>query len=143
MGGTESNYISSSTNQNNPNSNLIDKLISDKISLLETQINEISKLVDERKTLEELTRSDLGDEIQKIRNSILQIESGMPRYHTLSDPRITDLEKEIVNLQKSKINCKIESWRDVLQLKKDIIYLIIELKKVKSKLDLINNKNEN
>ena len=132
-------YISKPDNKNLGN-NLIDELISDKIKLLETHINEISKLVDERKSLEEITRSDFTDEILNIRNEVLQIKSNMPVYNTYSDPRITELEKEIIKLKKSKINGKIESWKDVLQLKKDIIDLIIELKKIKSKLDLINNK---
>jgi hypothetical protein len=126
-------------NQSNPNTNLIDRFISDKIKLLETHINEISKLVDERKSLEEITRSAFTDEILNIRNEVLKIELCLPTYNFQSDPRKTELEKEIIQLEKLKINEKIESWRDVLQLKKDIIDIIMELKKIKNKLDLANN----
>jgi len=126
-------------NQSNPDTNLIDRFISDKIKLLETHINEISKLVDERKSLEEITSSAFTDEILKIRNEVLKIETFLPSYTFQSDPRKTELEKEIIQFEKLRINEKIESWRDVLLLKKDIIDIIMELKKIKNKLDLVNN----
>lgn len=135
-----SNNFYYAVNQDNPDNDLIDKFISDKIRLLETHINEISKLIDERKSLEAITDSAFTDEILDIRNEVLKIDTFLPKYDSQSDPRKTELEKEIIQLEKLKINEKIESWRDILQLKKDIIDLIMELKRIKNKLELVNNK---
>ena len=123
----------------NPKNDIIDTIFSDKLELIKGKINDLLKLIDERLQVKALVLSNLEDEILRAKNIILEKSPRSAYNLSVIDPICRDLEKEIFQLEKTKIEEEITAWNNVLLLKRDIIDLENELANSTKRKNLIEN----
>ncbi len=115
---------------------IIDRILSQKLDLIKSTINDLSGLIDERLQIRDKTLSDLEEEILRARNMILEKNHPSIYAQNKTDPLVKNLEGEIFKLEKSKIDEKIKTWNDVLQLKRAIIDFHVNLRSAEAKCRL-------
>ena len=123
----------------NNKSILIEQALSNRLQLIQKTIEQLTDLIHDRETIKNTVISNLNNEILKANNLILQ-RRPHNHYQRLSpDPVILDAQREIHSLERTIIHEDINSWRDIIQLKRDLIQSVNELSSVKSRLHLLTN----
>jgi hypothetical protein len=125
----------------NDNSNLVEQALSDRLKLLHKSIEDTLNLINERETIKKDVLSGLENEILKARNIILERTPQIQYKHPSNDPMILDCQREIFRLDEAIINENIDSWKDILQLKRELIHLMNESVSLRNKLMLLKNNN--
>ena len=92
---------------NSSNGKLLDRLLSDKIDLLRELIVDIKEEINLRKELANKAIEEIDEQICKIRTLIYEINAN----EALRGKR-TDLEREILVLERQQQNQKIQCWND-------------------------------
>ncbi len=97
------------------NGKLLDRLLSDKISLLREQIQDIRNEIDLRKQLAKDAITEIDEQICKVKTLLYEPDAcGTPQG------RKTELEKQIQTLELGKQNQKIQCWNDIEGLKREL-----------------------
>ncbi len=127
------------------NSNSINSIGKEKINSLKNSINEIQKLIEEREMLSENFLSE-GDEIKLEINNFLIENDKTPKDLTQAGLSQKDFLLEKNSLRNKKIeiselqlNEKINCWKDVALLKKEMRQNERELTEKQSRLEEIND----
>jgi len=123
-------YLGSSNN----NETILERLLSDKLNIIKFQIDELKGLIAERTNLEEIIKNEIAMEVTGIKNRILQVESITPFYKQFD---LGDLSKEVTRLKELKLKQRGESWRDTIPLRREVLALLVELYKMKSKMNTL------
>ena len=117
------------------------ELLNERLALLRQLIEDIRADIKKRKELGEVALAELEREMKELSvllNDILPLgrfNLSDERLDTMNERRI-HLEKSIARLNELKRNHKIETWRDIASLKKELFKLlpeyrqIVQLKKV-------------
>ena len=104
---------------------LLDRLLSDKINLLREQIQDIKNEIHLRKRLAKKAITEIDEQICKVRTLIYELNVN----GTLRGKR-ADLEREILILEREKHNQKIQCWKDIERLKRELRQVKKEYKEV-------------
>jgi len=97
------------------NGKLLDRLLTDKVSLLREQIQDIRNEIDLRKRLAKDTITEMDEQICKVKTLLYEPDAwGTPQG------RKTELEKQIQALELGKQNQKIKCWNDIEGLKREL-----------------------
>jgi hypothetical protein len=127
----------------NENGQLIEQALSDRLKLLNKSIEDTLNLINERETIKKDVLSGLENEILKARNIILERSPRIQYKQPSQDSMILDCQREIFRLEKAIIDENIDSWKDILLLKRDHIHQMNEYISLRNKLMLLkNNDNE-
>lgn len=115
--------------------NLIEEILSSKTQRLHNRIKELGKLIEDRRKINKKVLTELGQEILKAKTLAMR---GSPT--TLED-HITDpqSEHEALKLEKTKILERVELWRDIKELRKELIYLEEKLNELERQNELLRN----
>jgi len=123
--------------------NLIDGLLDEKISLLQDIIDELGSEIRQRKALRNGALKEIEEELAKLSSLLLEVApmgyvnvSG--KYIDSLNSRRMHLEKGISGLKEQERSQKIETWRDILNLKKELFRLLpeyIELLRMRKVVD--------
>ena len=119
--------------------NLIDKVLSDKLNSIKDHIRQILELIQERKIIQCNVLSGLENAVNKVRGIIFSSGSPVMGYDTVELRTRDDLDSLIIDLEKAMIEEDVNAWRDVLDLKKELIELRKELKSAESKVQLFKS----
>lgn len=119
----------------------IDSIFQQRIDLLHQIIEEIINEIKKRKVLRNGALRDIEDELEKFSSLLLEVAplglvniSG--KYVDSQNARRMHIEKSIARLNELKRNQKVESWKDIVALKRDLFKLLpeysqlLQLKKV-------------
>lgn len=108
-----------------------------KLGTIQGVIDDINELIKQR---EELTKALLRDlEQMKIEiNSVLIQNQDHDRLNVELVRERLELKKKLADLEEAKVNEKVNCWRDIALLKKELRETIKEYKESKSNMDLID-----
>lgn len=120
---------------NGVESNLIEKILSEKTNTIRDTIRLICAIINEREDIKGKVIDGLDSLILHAKNLVLMAEPMIPGYTRCTHVQ-ADIEREIFKLEKAKLDEEVASWRDVLGLKKQLIGLRKELKSAENKKNL-------
>jgi len=103
----------------------------ERISSIKQSIEEIEELIEQRK---KLTDSMFGD-IEKIK---LSISNALPSTATPGSDVEMELRKKLVEADEAKVQEKLDSWRDIATLKKEMRELTKELREKESRISMLD-----
>jgi hypothetical protein len=89
---------------------------SEKITALKRVIDEINELIAERRALSEKIILEINDISAKVDSMLMQIPSASPENYR---ERMTLKEKQIM-VEETKVKERVECWRDVANLKREL-----------------------
>ena len=92
------------------------KVISDRVTLTNKTIDELTALIEERRMLKDDLNSTIDDELCEIQSTIYALELDMCGVIDKSNRRIS-LEQQICALYKEKRQHKLSHWQDTAKLK--------------------------
>jgi len=111
--------ISDTSNTPTDSSTLIDRILSERQAMLKATLVDIISSVQERKSLLKEAISGIEKRECEIVSMIRHLDPFIC-YSIKVDYRRIALEKELTNLKKQKGEHNVQSWRDVVMLKKDL-----------------------
>ena len=122
---------------------LFKNLSEDKLDSVKELITDIETMMTNRKDLNKEIISHLDKVNLSLDNSILELRSAMNNTNITNSGEVikalSELKKEKVQLEELKSAEKLNFWRDIATLKKELREHIQELREKESKSDLIDN----
>ena len=103
------------------NGDILEDILKQNSCNLKERINLIGALIEEREKLNKKILSGLRREnyrIQELMGSTIKGPYGMP-----IDPRHGSLEKQLLDIEKEKLNEEINAWKDISLMHKELQYL--------------------
>ena len=100
-------------------SDILSKLLADRLYLIKDEINEITQQIDERQRLKQSLDSEIDERVCQVENVINLIELDMCNQIDKSRRR-TLLEKQIGDLYKEKRQEQLAYWTDNVMLKREL-----------------------
>ena len=116
----------------------IEQIFSDKVKLSKGSVIQVISQIKERELIKKRSTRMIDYSIDKCRTKIL----GVNGFYTGNfvygeDKTINDLEKEVLKLEKEKRDAETSCWRDLSQLRKDLLFIMSEYKTNARKKELI------
>ena len=103
----------------------------ERISSIKQSIEEIEELIDQRKKLTDAMFAD----IEKIK---LSISNALPSTPTPGSDVEMELRRKLVEADEAKVQEKLNSWRDIATLKKEMRDLSKELREKESRISMLD-----
>jgi len=104
-----------------------------KLGSIQEMMDDITALIDERKKLRDEIFHDLDDLVLKINNFLTE------QKDHLKPEEVVDLKQKIVTIEESKTQEKLNAWRDVSALKKELREHLKEFKDKKEGFKVLEN----
>ena len=109
----------------------INDLFQQRLDLLQQIIDEIHSEIQKRKALRNGALKEIEDELSKFSSLLLQVApmgyvNVSSKYVDSLNMRRVHLEKSIARLNELKRSNRIETWRDIVALKRDLFRLLPE-----------------
>lgn len=118
-----------------PATPILERIHQSKEDIINSTINELQKLIDERKHLNKKTIDNINREISRTRE--VTMELFQDNYYQIDKSDRMTIEMWINNLEKSKIHENVQSWQDVVILKRDIVNLTTKLLESRERRELL------
>ncbi|MDD5238846.1 MAG: hypothetical protein PHS34_09290 [Candidatus Omnitrophica bacterium] len=119
---------------------VLEDILSLKEKLLQQSIDELTKLIEERLQIKQKVFTDLDKEVSRTRNVTLETLTRKAYNSTLENSEIIPFEIWINKLEKGKIDENVQSWQDIVDLRKQIITLMTKLIESKEKKRMFDEK---
>lgn len=104
-----------------------------KLGSIKEVIDDIQSLIEERKTLKDEIFEDLEKVSLKINNFLTE------KQDELKPEEIVELKRKIVDIDEAKAHEKLNAWRDVSALKKELREYLRELKEKKDGYNMLES----
>ena len=104
-----------------------------KLGTIKDVIDDINNLIDERIKLRDELFLDFEKLALKINNFLTE------KQDDLKAEEIVELKRKVVDIEESKVQEKLNAWRDVSNLKKELREYIRELKEKKEGFNALEN----
>lgn len=112
----------------------------ERVELIEESISDIKKMISEREELHKALLYNLKEMDIFINNSMPKVDSATSRDSVaLEKDLIKELLKKKIELEELKIQEKLNVWRDVALLKKELREHMKEFRDTQSKTSMIDN----
>ena len=118
----------------------LEDILNAKELLINRTIKEFSKLIQERQKLNQKVVSDLTTEILRTHNVALGSRLGPYHLNIKDESQNVNLDGSINKLEVAKVTEYVQAWRDVMQLKKEIVELMNKLIDIKTKKNIFKEK---
>jgi glutamine synthetase type III len=120
------------------NSDLIFKgLQESKLGTIQGVIDDINELIGQREDMSKLLLKDFDKMKLEVGTVLMQSQDHMKLNPELIKERL-ELRKKIVDLEEARINEKVNSWRDVAMLKKELRESVKEFKESENSIDILD-----
>lgn len=107
----------------------IDMMFSDKVKLAKTSVLQIMSQINERLIIKKMNVERIYYDIDKCRTGILNAEDVYSRNYSANDKDARSrLEAEITRLEQEKRKEETSCWRDLVQLRKELMMIMSEYK---------------
>ena len=111
-------------------SSALELIVSDKLKNLKSTVNALLDEIETRKKLHGQLVQSIEDQVSVQNSEILNFKSIWPKYDWEKEQEFNqlknDLEKKVLKLESEKRNEQVECWRDLMQLKKDLMFALRE-----------------
>ena len=108
-----------------------------KLGSIQSVIDDINELISQREKLSDLLLKDFDKMKLEIGTVLMQNQEHMKLNPELIKERL-ELRKKIVDLEESKVNEKVNSWRDVAMLKKELRETVKEFEESENNINLLD-----
>ena len=136
-------YVTKDITENLDATILFKNLSTDKIESVKEMVRDIEVMMANRKELNKEIIAHLDKVNLSLDNSILDLRSAMNNTNITNSGEVikalSELRKEKVQLEELKSAEKLNFWRDIAMLKKELREHVKELREKESKSDLIDN----
>lgn len=124
----------------NPLRKLLEKLLSEESDLIAEWIEEIKGEIERRKKLGKQMLEQIEKDKERIYPELYKIpwETG---YKGSADERKTQLERELIELHREERNHRWRTWRNTIDLKRELMRLLMEYKRSMRIKKLIGDEN--
>ena len=118
------------------NKDMIKELFKEKLNRLENNINLIVSMINERNEVQNKALKDIDQQAMNTRSEILGIENFFGYNGSNLSPLVHELEKRITDLEVTKVKEQINTWRDVVMLKQNLMAQVNEMEMAKTRINL-------
>lgn len=108
-----------------------------KLGTIQGVIDDINELIGQREDMSKLLLKDFDKMKMEVGTVLMQNQDHMKLNPELIKERL-ELRKKIVDLDEAKINEKVNSWRDVAMLKKELRESVKEFKESENSIDILD-----
>jgi len=129
--------IPKNINSKEKKEDLLKKIQKEKLESLKEVIQDINLMIEKRKLLNKELFQDLDKIKTEIRNIIINLDT--KEFETSERLKtISELRKKIIEIEELKVNEKLNLWRDISNLKKELRTFIKELREKESKQEILD-----
>lgn len=116
---------------------LFKELSESKLSTIKGVIDDINELIGQREQLSETLLGELEKAKMDVNETLIENQQHIKLNPELIKERL-ELRKKLIDLEEDKIQEKVNSWRDIALLKRELRERIKEFKEKKTSIGLID-----